>query len=219
METPNAKGSRAIIGIVVVIIVVGAVWAMANKSAPTNSPADPDTKNTNTNAAKAQSLKALLAANTPQECSFQTTVDTSTSEGKVYMARGMMRGDFTLVSGDETFTSHMITKDGSVYSWVENMTTGFKTSIDAGTGANTENGQKEAVDMDQELNYDCQPWSADASTFELPANVEFNDLGAMMKPKLDAPANTDDTNAQCGACDQVPAGPTRDQCKSALGCK
>lgn len=206
-------------GIVAVIIVAVAVWMMANtRSAPTNSAADPGTENTNTNAAKAQSLTALLAANTPQVCSFRTSADASTSEGKVYMARGMMRGDFVSVSSGETFTSHMITKDGSVYTWVENMNTGFKTSSNAGAGANTESGQQAAVDMEQELNYDCQPWSVDTSTFKLPVNIEFNDVGAMMKPKLDASTNTGEPNAQCGACDQIPAGPSRDQCKTTLGC-
>lgn len=211
---------KLIIGIVAVIIVVGAIWAMTNKkSAPSGSPSDTNTENTNIIIdSKAQSLKALMAANIPQECSFQTSADSSASEGKVYLAKGMMRGDFTSTSGGQTFTSHMITKDGAVYTWIDNMTTGFKTSMDADAQAKTDNSQKQGVDINQELNYNCKPWSADTSTFELPANITFNDLGAMMKPKLDTSANTADKDTQCAACDQVPAGPSRDQCKTALGC-
>lgn len=211
---------KLIIGIVVLVIVVGAVWAMTNKkSAPSDSSSDKNIENTNViKDTKAQSLKALMAANTPQECAFQNSADSSASEGKVYLAKGMMRGDFTSTSGGQTFTSHMITKDGSVYSWVDNMDTGFKTSIDADAQAQTDNDQKQAVDINQELNYNCKPWSTNTSTFELPANITFNDLGTMMKPKLDTSANTTDKNTQCAACDQVPAGPSRDQCKTALGC-
>lgn len=211
---------KLIIGIVVIIIVVGAIWAMTNKkSASTDLTANTNTENTNIiKNTKAQSLKALMAADTPQECTFQNSTDSSTSEGGVYLAKGMMRGDFTSTSGGQTFKSHMITKDGSVYTWVDNMDTGFKTSIDADAQAKTDDSQKQAVDINQELNYDCKSWSADNSTFELPANITFTDLGAMMKPKLDTSANTADKAAQCNACDQVPAGPSREQCKTALGC-
>lgn len=211
---------KLIIGIVVVVIVVGAIWAMTNKkSAPGDSPSDTNSKNTSIiKDTKAQSLKALMAANTPQECTFQNSTDSSTSEGKIYLSSGMMRGDFTSTSSGQTFVSHMITKDDAVYTWIDNMTTGFKTSIDADAQAKTDDSQKQGVDINQELNYNCKPWSADTSTFELPANITFNDLGAMMKPKLDTSANTADKNTQCAACDQVPAGPSRDQCKTALGC-
>jgi len=209
---------KLIIGVVVVIIVVGALWAMTNKkSAPNDSPAN--TKNTNgIKDAKTQSLKALMAANTLQECTFQNATDSSTSEGKVYLAKGMMRGDFTSTSGGQTFTSHMITKDGTVYTWIDNMTTGFKISADENAQAKTDDSQKQGVDINQELNYNCKPWSADNSIFELPANITFNDLNAIMKPKLDASASAADKNAQCSACDQVPEGPSREQCRTALGC-
>ncbi len=211
---------KLIMGIVVVIIVVGAIWAMTNKkSAPSDSLTDTNTENTNViKDTKTQSLKALMAANTPQECAFQNSADSSTSEGKVYLAKGMMRGDFTAVSSGQTFTSHMITKDGTVYTWIDNMTTGFKISADENAQTKTDDSQKQGVDINQELNYNCKPWSADNSMFEVPANITFNDLGAMM-PKIDANANTPDKAAQCKTCDQAPAGPSRDQCKTALGCK
>lgn len=211
---------KLIIGVVVVIIIIVAIWTITSKkSETTDSLANANTENTNTTKdTKAQSLKALMAANTPQECAFQNSAESSTSEGKIYLAKGMMRGDFTSVSGGQTFTSHMVTKDNGVYTWVDNTDTGFKTSIDANAQAATDNGQKQAIDINQELNYDCKPWSVDNNIFELPANITFTDVSAMMKQNLNAPSDSSDKAALCKTCDQVEAGPSRDQCKTALGC-
>lgn len=211
---------KLIIGIVVLVIVVGAIWAVMNKkSASTDSPTNTNTENTNMmNDTKAQSLKALMASNTPQECTFQNTTDSSTSEGKIYLANGMMRGDFTAVSSGQTFTSHMITKDGTVYTWIDNMTTGFKISADENAQVKTDDSQKKGFDINQELNYNCKPWSADNSTFEVPANVTFTDMNAMMPQRMNNTDGTPNTQADCSACDQIPAGPSRVQCKTTLGC-
>ncbi len=212
---------KLIIGIIVVVIIAGAIWAMMSKKpAPTDSPINTNTENTNMmKDEKARSLKALMASNTPQECTFQSSTDSSRSEGKVYLSNGMMRGDFTAVSSGQTFTSHMITKDGTVYTWIDNMNTGFKASVDASAQADTDNSKNQNVDINAEHDFNCNAWSANSNMFVLPVNITFTDINAMIPQRMNNADGTPNTQADCSACDQIPDGPSREQCKTALGCK
>lgn len=97
--------------------------------------------------------------------------------------------------------------------------------------ANAASAKKsKGFDTSEEVDMDCREWSADASKFVPPSNVEFTDMSQMMGQmraamgSVDGVRGADGTTGfdmqamKCQACDQVPAGPDRDQCRQMMGC-
>lgn len=212
----NNKMLWIVIAIVVVIILGGgAYWFMSKQPQPSVS------NSTEASDDAPQSLKDLMATNRPMKCEFSNNNDV----GIVYVANGKVRGDFTTSANGQTMQAHMITDSETSYTWIEGMKTGYKISISAaGQEATTNtNVAQEQFNTDQKLDYRCDGWSADASIFILPSDVEFNDLSAMMPTTGSVNVNT---NAQgsagagapnCSICDSIPSE-SRSECLTALGC-
>ena len=204
---------KIIIGLVIVILIGGgAFWYFSNRSS------DSTIGNVMMNATPEQnapqSLKALMAMNSAQECTFQDATDTATSQGTVYFGTGKMRGDFVAVTEGQTFNSHMIVQGTDVYVWTDGMNSGFKTSVDETAETQTDNTQ--TVDFDKQVDYKCNPWAIDNGRFELPTNVTFNNFGTMMQQQTEAVVPA--AGIDCSVCDQAPEGPARERCQAALGC-
>lgn len=210
------------IGIAVaVVVVIGglAAWAFTRPA----SPAEKMMGNGMMENGGPQSLKELLTGNRPQTCTFSQADAQAGTQGTVYIANAMMRGDFTSIVNGQTFMSHMLVKGNELYTWTDGTPMGMKMMMDAETEADTtESTQQQAVDLDAELNYDCSNWTADQNKFELPSGVNFQSFGELMMPKagmnLNASGSATPPSANCSICDSVPAGESRDQCRSALGC-
>src|SRR6266404_5762862 len=54
-----------------------------------------------------ESLGALVAAGSPVTCTFSTTTASGSTHGTVYVANGMVAGDFTTQASAGTIDSHM----------------------------------------------------------------------------------------------------------------
>ncbi|MSR76365.1 MAG: hypothetical protein EXS68_02130 [Candidatus Ryanbacteria bacterium] len=176
------------------------------------------------------SLKALLAVNSPQKCTFTNKVENSDSSGTVYVMRGRMRGDFTSVAAGKTENSHMIVENDKAYVWGESMPQGMMMNF--ADFDKPENKQQGTADVNKETDYSCGAWSPDENIFQRPSNVEFMDIQEMMKgagmmqggmmdkqPTGGMPAGGADIKAmQCQACANLQE-PEKTQCKTALGCK
>lgn len=165
------------------------------------------------------SMKALLASTKAQECEFNDESGDTKTEGTVRVAGGRMRGDFSTTASGKTTMSHMILKDNIAYIWTDEAPQGFKMPMSDIEKPAQEN---QSVDVNKEIDYSCSGWSASTATFDLPANVTFSDIGAMMNANMQGNmnmgSNTTDAKAlQCGACDQAPE-PQRTQCRQALQC-
>ncbi|MEK7631045.1 MAG: hypothetical protein AAB417_03400 [Patescibacteria group bacterium] len=174
------------------------------------------------------SLKALLAVNSPQKCTFTNKVENSDSSGTVYVMRGRMRGDFTSVAAGKIENSHMIVENDKSYVWSESMAQGMMMNF--ADFDKPENKQQGTTDVNKEVDYSCSAWSPDEGVFQRPANVEFVDLKAMMgdgmmqggmmdkQPTGGAPTGGADIKAmQCKSCDGLQE-PAKTQCKTALAC-
>lgn len=174
VSQPSSGGGmnwKVIGGIIAALVVVGVVvFGMGGKS---NGPTSEEMKG---------SLKSLLALESPQKCTVTSQVENSESTGEVMIANGMMRGTFTSTANGQTITSHMIVKDNTNYVWSDAMEQGIKMALDASTAPAGENQQ--GVDVDQEYTYKCESWTEDATAFELPADVNFIDLAAMMSGNI-----------------------------------
>jgi predicted small lipoprotein YifL len=122
--------------------------------------------------------------------------------------------------------------DGTyVYTWSSmNPKTGYKVNLSqtspAAVPAATSSVQSTA-DLNQKIDYNCRPWTVDASKFTLPAGVQFTDMsqminalkaqtapGAAGKPGTigSAPANA------CSVCQMIPDAKVKAQCQKA-NCK
>lgn len=159
----------------------------------------------NTQTAKVESpksLKELLGVGLTQKCTFET--------GTVYLANGKMRGDFQE-------NSHMIVDGTTSYTWTDGQNSGFKMTFDPASveSDNTSTTNPAGMDYSKAYNYDCNNWSLDATVFELPKDVKFQDFSSLM-PTTN-PEKSGGNTSQCGYCDGLD-GDSKLECRKALNC-
>lgn len=172
-QTQNGMNMKVIIGVVLAIIVIGFIaFSMNGKSDQASN--------------GQSSLKELLASGKSQKCSITSISDTQQSSGDVYVANGMMRGDFTSVSNGQTVKNHMIVKEDTSYVWLDMMNQGFKMKFAEMPAQSSGTQSQQAVNVDQKYDFKCENWSADENLFMLPEGTTFTDLAEMMKGGIPA---------------------------------
>lgn len=138
------------------------------------------------------SIKGLLGLGKSLTCTFSDATSTAKTTGTVYIASGKVRGNFTSnVTNVGEVKSYMISDGQEVYIWSDMMKQGFKMKV-AASQQTKPNPDAVAPDINKELNYSCNPWTADASVFVPPASVTFMDMASV--------------GAGAGANIKVPAG-------------
>ncbi len=129
------------------------------------------------------SLKALLGMNQDVMCTFNGANTQGQAAGTVYISGPMMRGDFTShASSTGTVESHMIRDKGDVYVWTG--TQGAKLPYGQIEAAANSSKNKMQVDLNQQVDYKCSPWTPETSKFSLPGTVKFIDVSAMLKAAI-----------------------------------
>ncbi len=179
--------SNKVIAVVVGVVVVlgGAYYAMRGTSTEvpnTNSIAvgepNPSTPSENTSGKK-MSFDAFLKQGGSYVCTVNQSVEGIDSKGTVYVNAGNVRGDFsTTVSGMNISTMFLV-KDGFSYTWSNMMQgKGYKVPVNASGSGNTSAGTSGQYSWNAEQigDYDCKPWSADASKFAMPSSVVFTEV-------------------------------------------
>lgn len=139
--------------------------------------------NTGTEGEGRATLRSLLAIGRDTKCTFTSSEGEYESSGTVFItANGEMRGDFNSSTPSGNVASHMLVKaDGNAYVWSGNQ--GSKMDFSAMNTSSNAQGQSE-VGIDTQVNYDCDGWTRDDSRFVVPTNINFIDIGAMMKAGL-----------------------------------
>ncbi len=210
--------------VAVVIVALAAYFLLKGKGSQNNNNVASDTTNAssqanaNVSASEQTSLKALLASGKSQKCTFEETTAAGKSQGTVYVASGKMRGDFSATVEGKAQTSHMIVDNQTSYIWVDGMNTGFKMKTDASAQANANaNTQAESVDPNKNMSFHCGNSSADASMFDLPANIQFSDMTSLTAPatNLNAAAGAGAGADAAAACAKL-SEPAKTQCLAAL---
>lgn len=141
------------------------------------------------------SLAAFFGLGRDLTCTFSHT-DTETgalSTGDFYYDGGAerFRVDSTSSVDGGTYVSHMINDRESLYLWTEGTEGTFAIRMNSETYEsnqdlpNTE-GQNETqpFSVDEQVEYDCDPWNVDATLFAPPAGVEFLDMESMMQDMM-----------------------------------
>jgi hypothetical protein len=129
--------------------------------------------------ADSSSFTRLMAEGRSVECSFQK-FDAS-QKGTIYIDGGQMRMDSMVNDRGTEKSMHMIRRDEKMYTWGESMEgRGIIMSASMGEAGGPMGGMTQGQNMDEEMDFTCQPWSRDESKFEVPSDVEFMDFAQMM---------------------------------------
>lgn len=164
------------------------------------------------------SIRSLLALGGNIRCSFTYDSEQGRVEGTTYiMGEGeRLRGDFTMDFQGETYETSVINADGMGYTWGQTPFGVVATKFAVSNDDDTESGDDAGLDFDEEVSYECHPWSVDRSKFVPPSDIEFTDLTATI---LELNQVDGDVKAQqCAACEQIPDENGKAQCLAALGC-
>lgn len=102
-------------------------------------------------------------------CTFTHSSEVAESTGTVYISGTNLRGDFSSQVQNMRIESHMIRKDGFLYTWSPMAPTGFKIPETMAEGNGDAEMQAKYSDINQAYSYDCQAWTPEESRFALPA--------------------------------------------------
>jgi hypothetical protein len=171
--------TNTIIGVVAAVVIVGGGFYLLNR--PAGVPAtfgQEQALATTTETVVEQgkftgSLAELSARGGSWKCSVDSTTAQAVSSGATYVSGGKVRADFTTsVPSYGAVETHLIADGVDVYTWSSMMPQGIKSKMTAqGSGTGPTSGQD--VNTDTKYSYDCQPWTADATLFVVPANITF----------------------------------------------
>lgn len=170
-------------------------------------------------------LKSLLLSGKPQKCTYSAVTDSVSVTGVVYVANSNLRGDYFSASGEMKTGGHVIVSGQYSYVWTDNSKQGFKVAVDlqqeqlSGTSS-ADKVDSQTLDLSQKLNYSCQNWTVNESVFVPPSDITFSalTLPSASPSGITVPA-TEDGSSACLVCDSLPAGSTRDTCKTQLNCQ
>lgn len=120
----------------------------------------------------------LLGHGGSYKCTIHQDVNGTDTVGTTYVSDGMVSGQYDIKLQGVNMTSNVIVRDGYSYSWTSIMpSAGFKAKIvpdGDNPGASASGNYSWNANMVGD--YDCQPWTVDASKFTLPSGVTWKDM-------------------------------------------
>lgn len=166
------------------------------------TPSAPSSDSSSAQESQAQSgtLQSLLSLNQNVSCN----VSNEKSNGTVYVAGSQMRADFSVTTDGVTLMNHIIHTGNTAYVWADNSAQGIKINTEG------EAVTHESVDLNQEVEFTCQPWSPDASKFTPPGAVTFTEFSTTANSE----SKTDMPNF---SCDQIPNAQAKAACLQVQG--
>ncbi len=233
------------VGLAVACVAIAAFVYSSKVDAPTEVMVDGTVQDQRATAKKGNTLRDLLALGQSQKCTYSSTIEGTTSDGTMYISGAKMRGDFatkTTVNGTTVSTeSHMITDGKEMRMWTEGESMGIlMENIDAQTDTKNPNTpvKNDMVDLDTDMNYNCEPWTARSSFFEAPGTVTFHSMTDMMQMNMPKTAPVTDVGGdvgmgagmeaggmadmkamQCQMCAQAPDAASKAQCLKTFACE
>jgi len=231
------RNQLIVVIIIVFILLVGGGLFLSKHSMSPSQAGQTANSATQQSGTQKKSLFDFFSMAGSQKCTFSD--QTSNSSGTVYISSGKMRGDFQSADNGKTNSSHMINDGQYVYFWSDGQNNGYKMSLTtikqqesqvttSPQSNSSEQTPSQGVNMKQQSNYSCGPWSEDASMFTVPTNVTFTDYSSMMQGAGTGAAaqsgaapqgmTSQQKQQECAACNQVPAGSMRNQCLAQLHC-
>lgn len=108
--------------------------------------------------------------------------------GTVYISGERLRGDFEMEQAGMVYKSHMIHDDETIYTWTESdqgmVAMKFPNTDDDGGLIDDGQADDRSMSLDEAVEYDCRPWSVNASAFVPPSDIEFMDFESFMEEAM-----------------------------------
>jgi hypothetical protein len=207
-----------------VAVVSGGTYLVLNNAAKVGD--EGGEKKAETYTGGSNTLRGLLTLGENVTCTFSSQIEGSgTTEGVVFVSDGKMRGDFNIEQNGSTFQSHVIIRDEKMYAWNVSGDGTFAYEFDFADleGRDTVvSNSSNNVSLDERVDYDCNPWSVDASKFSLPAGIDFQKYEDMFNAGLDVSGSVgggvSGSDSQCATCEQILDENVKAQCLAALSC-
>jgi hypothetical protein len=183
--------AAGIIGVAAVAyIIMAQPEATPSETAPVSTAAETETvttADTPTLATGQGTLADFFSRDESVYCTFSGTYeDDTTGEGEFWYANERLRVEaITRVEG-EVYTSNMINDGERTYIW-SGTADGMQamvmdTNMTTASSAEYESGAADArIDMEQTIEYECQPWTPQDAQFVPPSNIDFIDTNDMME--------------------------------------
>jgi hypothetical protein len=148
-------------------------------------------------------LQELMKKGKAVKCSFEVDNNGFLTTGTYYIDPNspMTRGDISMtmdIQGEEKeVVSHTILKDKMVYSWKEGDKTGMVFKEDEDTPENEEMEEVQEYEekenefdySDEEIDFNCVNWKVDKTVFDLPKEINFEDMTQKMQEYMDMPGD------------------------------
>jgi hypothetical protein len=137
-----------------------------------------------------------------------------------------MRGDF--VTNDQSageIVSSMIVTSDTLYTWsvINGESYGMRadrSAMMATDDASQAPDTREPVPLDQDVTYDCTPWTrVDGSIFEPPADVLFQDYSTLMNMGMEFSTSYEGGAESCALCAQLPDATSQAECRTTFACE
>jgi hypothetical protein len=184
---------KVMIAVVVILLIGGAAFAYSRRPT-TTSPAALDSQSTSQTESEATEFAKAIESGRPTVC-----VMTKGDESMEYRIKGKkMRGNITATAPSESSTnpttvSHMISDEAYFYTWVDGQKQGTKMSltVPSPTATTVNDSTPNTPDFSDESDYNalrdegytinCQAGIVSDADFVPPADVDFQDLSAMIQ--------------------------------------
>lgn len=168
--------TNAIIGLVVAVVVVGAgVWYFGGNNTGENM--NESMQGNEESQMGSGTFMDLMKLGGSFECTVSSEDPNSVSNGTVFVSGEKIRGDFTSTVNGTPYDTHFINADGFIYTWSSAMPQGMKMA-DQGMmeGEASPSEAPGSFDPSVKVDYECNPWMADAGKFTPPSDVSFMDF-------------------------------------------
>lgn len=125
------------------------------------------------------SLEQIMSLDEPYLCTFEKSDETSRIVGTLRTDSDNVYGEFRIRTdlAEAEFNSFLLTRGNESYTWTSLQPIGYKSTVasSASTNASPE-AQAQIVGLEDEMAYECEPWVADDTVFEVPTWVNFTEL-------------------------------------------
>lgn len=172
------------IGIIILVAVLGAgayfvFGPKANSIPEVETQGEVSTIDTKAPTGKKMAFTEFVKQGGSYTCMVSQNVQNTTAEGTVYISNGSIRGEYDTMYGSTAMHVSTIVKDGYSYTWTSAMPNmGFKAKVVENAESDTGAAMSGSYSWNAETigDYNCTPWTPDASKFVLPASVTFTDV-------------------------------------------
>ncbi len=131
-----------------------------------------------------QTLRGLISKGQDMKCTYTINTGGISSTATMYISGSNLREDFAMGNADESSTSHLLQTNAYMYAWSGNQGTKISLTVAQGSAGIPTGSMMGSFDYDQNFNYNCTPWQKDDSMFSVPRDVNFIDIGEMMKAQM-----------------------------------